>query len=135
MTMTKANCWTKATLATNPNNQHRLAPIMTPSPQVLGCGIMLALVRLDEVLAHQRMQHAFRRFSATIDAHGGIAHDIRGDALVAELSKVSDAVGAAVAYQVTNATQNEELADDVRPAVRVGIAGQNPQGPCPLAIA
>ena len=40
--MTKANCWTNATLATNPISQHRLAPIMTPKPQTLGCGTMLA---------------------------------------------------------------------------------------------
>ncbi len=55
-----------------------------------------SLVRLNETLAHERIQGAFRRFSEIISSHGGTAHEIRGDALVAELAKVSDAVSAAV---------------------------------------
>ena len=81
-----------------------------------------ALVRANETLAHQRIQDTFRRFSETIISHGGIAHEIRGDALVAEFSKVSDAVSAALAYQAASAVHNEELPDQVRPVIRVGIA-------------
>jgi TolB-like protein/class 3 adenylate cyclase len=80
------------------------------------------LVRLDESLAHQRIQDTFRRFSETIATHSGIAHEIRGDALVAEFSRASDAVSASTAFQIANTTHNEELPDEVRPVVRIGIA-------------
>ncbi len=81
-----------------------------------------ALVQLDESLAHQRIQDTFRRFAETIAAHGGIAHEVRGDALVAEFSRASDAVGASTAFQIANTTHNEELPDEVRPVVRIGIS-------------
>jgi TolB-like protein/class 3 adenylate cyclase/Tfp pilus assembly protein PilF len=80
------------------------------------------LVQLNEALAHERIQDTFRRFSETIASHGGIAHELRGDALVAEFAKVSDAVSASLAFQAAHATHNEELPDEVRPVVRVGIA-------------
>jgi len=63
-----------------------------------------ALVRLNETVAHQRIQDTFQRFSKTIATHGGIAHEIRGDALVAEFSKASDAVSASLAFQEANTT-------------------------------
>lgn len=81
-----------------------------------------ALVQLNETLAHQRIRDAFRRFSETITDHNGVAHEIRGDALVAEFARASDAVSASVTFQVANATHNEQLPDEVRPAIRVGIA-------------
>ena len=81
-----------------------------------------ALVRLDETLAHQRTQDVFRRFSDVIAGHHGIAQEIRGDALVAEFARVSDAVAASVDFQARNAAHNAELFDDVRPVIRVGIA-------------
>ena len=81
-----------------------------------------ALVQSNETLAHQRMQDTFRRFSETIASHGGITNEIRGDALVAEFSKASDAVAAAIDFQAANTDHIEQLADDIRPAVRVGIA-------------
>lgn len=49
-----------------------------------------ALVQLDESLAHQRIQNTFRRLSEIIASHGGTTHEIRGDALVAEISRASD---------------------------------------------
>jgi len=80
------------------------------------------LVQIDESLAHQRMQSTFRRFSEVIADHGGITHEIRGDALVAEFSMASDAVSASTAFQIANASHNEELPDELRPVVRIGIA-------------
>ncbi len=80
------------------------------------------LVQLDESLAHQRIQGAFQRFSETIANHGGTAHEIRGDALVAEFSRVSDAIGASTDFQAANTTYNEELTGEVRPVIRIGIA-------------
>jgi adenylate cyclase len=81
-----------------------------------------ALVQLDETLAHQRIQDTFRRFSATIASNNGIAHEIRGDALVAEFARASDAVSASLAFQAANTIHNERLSDDIRPVLRVGIA-------------
>lgn len=81
-----------------------------------------SLVQLDETLAHQRIQDTFRRFSETIGKHGGIAHEIRGDALVAEFPRASDAISASLSFQAANAAHNEELQDEIRPVIRVGIA-------------
>ncbi|MDH3638165.1 MAG: tetratricopeptide repeat protein [Gammaproteobacteria bacterium] len=81
-----------------------------------------ALVRLDETLAHQRIQDAFQRFSEVISTHDGVAHEMRGDALVAEFSRASDAVSAGLSFQAANTTHNEELPDEIRPVIRVGIA-------------
>ena len=57
------------------------------------------LVQLNETLAHKRIQASFQRFSETIKNHGGIARELRGDALVAEFERASDAVNAALSYQ------------------------------------
>jgi TolB-like protein len=73
-------------------------------------------------LAHERIQDTFRRFSQTIDYHDGIAHEIRGDALVAEFARASDAISASLDFQVTNLTHNEQLSDDLKPVLRIGIA-------------
>ena len=80
------------------------------------------LVRQNEALTHQRIVHAFRRFSETIAGHGGDGLGVWGDALVAEFPKTSDAVAASLAFQAANAAANEELPDDIRPVVRIGIA-------------
>ena len=80
------------------------------------------LVQLDETLAHERIRDTFQRFSDAISTYGGIAHEIRGDALLAGFARASDAVGASLAFQAANAAHNDSLVDDVRPVVRVGIA-------------
>jgi len=81
-----------------------------------------ALVQHDETIAHQRIQDSFRRFSETIGAYGGVTHEIRGDALVAEFDRASDAVSAGIAFQADNSQINARLEDDVRPEVRIGIS-------------
>ena len=81
-----------------------------------------ALVQLNEILAHERIRDTFRRFSETISKYGGVAHEIRGDALVAEFSRASDAVSAALAFQAENLEQNARLEDEIRPAIRVGVS-------------
>ncbi len=81
-----------------------------------------SLVQNNETIAHERMQDAFHRLSATISNYEGIAHEIRGDALVAEFTRASDAVTASLAFQATNTTHNEQLSDDIRPVLRIGIA-------------
>lgn len=80
------------------------------------------LVRLDESIAHDRMQSAFRRFGKIISAHGGRALEIRGDALVAELPMASDAVAASVEFQAASDESSQRLEDSIRPILRIGIA-------------
>jgi len=81
-----------------------------------------SLVQNNETIAHERIQDAFHRLSATISNYGGIAHEIRGDALVAEFARTSDAISASLAFQTANTTHNEQLTDEVRPVLRIGIA-------------
>ena len=81
-----------------------------------------ALVQQDEHLAHQRIQDTFRRFSATITQYHGQVRELRGDALLAEFERASDAVSAALAFQAEQAEYNASLNDNNQPTVRVGIA-------------
>jgi adenylate cyclase len=80
------------------------------------------LVQTNEVIAHERIRDAFQRFSRIIASYGGTAHEIRGDALVAEFGRASDSVSAALAYQETNLTHNRDLPDSIKPEVRIGIS-------------
>jgi GTP cyclohydrolase III len=54
-----------------------------------------ALVQFNETVAHARIQDALQRFSRIITQHNGTTQEIRGDALVSEFSRASDAVTAA----------------------------------------
>ncbi|MFA9419905.1 MAG: adenylate/guanylate cyclase domain-containing protein [Gammaproteobacteria bacterium] len=81
-----------------------------------------SLVQRNETLAHKRIQAAFRQFSETIVVYGGIAHELRGDAIVAEFERASDAVAASLAFQIQNAALNTTLDDDIRPELRIGIS-------------
>ncbi|MFA9421430.1 MAG: adenylate/guanylate cyclase domain-containing protein, partial [Gammaproteobacteria bacterium] len=81
-----------------------------------------SLVQQNEMLAHQRIQTAFHQFSETISSYGGITHELRGDALVAEFNRASDAVPAAIAFQALNEEANNALEDDLRPQLRIGIS-------------
>ncbi len=79
------------------------------------------LVQQNETLAHECILSAFQRFSETIKIYGGIAREIRGDALVAEFERASDAVAAALAFQASNAECNATINDDIKPWMRIGI--------------
>ena len=81
-----------------------------------------ALVQKDERVAHERIRDAYLRFSETITTYDGTAREIRGDALVAEFERASDAVSAALTFQTQNAEHNERLSGDIRPEIRVGIS-------------
>ena len=80
------------------------------------------LVQRNESLAHERIVDAFKRFSAIIESYAGIAHEIRGDALLAEFGRASDAVTAALSFQTEQTEYNKHIDDDIRPALRVGIS-------------
>jgi adenylate cyclase len=81
-----------------------------------------ALVHKNEQIAHERIRAVLNRLSQSVSEHAGIAHEVRGDALVAEFARPSDAVTAALAFQELNAACNEALTDETRPDVRIGIA-------------
>ena len=81
-----------------------------------------SLVQQNELLAHQRIQAAFQQFSETIDSYGGITRELRGDALIAEFERASDAVTAALVFQALNGESNAALDDDIRPLLRTGIS-------------
>jgi adenylate cyclase len=81
-----------------------------------------SLVHQNESLAHERIQAAFNNFAETITAYGGAAREIRGDALVAEFERASDAVPAALAFQILNKEFNSRLDDDIQPQLRIGIS-------------
>ena len=76
-----------------------------------------ALVQRDESLAHERIQDSFHRFSRTIVAYGGATREVRGDALVAEFSRASDAVIAAIGFQTENDAFNAGLEDGLQPVL------------------
>jgi len=81
-----------------------------------------ALVQQDMELAHQRIQEAFRRFGDNIEKYRGHVLELRGDALLSEFENATDAVSAALSFQVEHADHNLKLNDDLRPTIRVGIA-------------
>jgi adenylate cyclase len=81
-----------------------------------------AHVQQNETLAHERIHAVFNRFSEVIKSYGGVTHELRGDALVAEFERASDAVTASIAFQDANSIRNLELGDDLRPVLRIGVA-------------
>jgi len=80
------------------------------------------LVQQDEQLAHERIQNAFRRFSDTIGKYHGRVQELRGDALLAEFERASDAVTAALSFQSDHHDHLDKYKDDIQPKIRVGIA-------------
>jgi adenylate cyclase len=80
------------------------------------------LVQQDEQLAHERIQDAFRRFSDTIGKYHGRVQELRGDALLAEFERASDAVTAALSFQSDHHDYLEKSKGDIQPKIRVGIA-------------
>lgn len=81
-----------------------------------------SLVQKNGFIAHERIQVTFTRLSKMLADYGGATHEIRGDALVAEFPRASDAVCAALAFQVENAEKNRDMEDDIRPEIRIGIS-------------
>ncbi len=80
------------------------------------------MVQLDEQLLHQRIQDTFHRFSDTIGEYSGRVLESRGDAILAEFERPSDAVSATLAFQQTQSEYLSTVSDEIKPKVRVGIA-------------
>ncbi len=71
--------------------------------------VSTALVQRNEILAHQRADAAFQRFSTIIQACGGIVHEICGDALTSEFAHLFESVFAAPTFQqIKNLDQEME---------------------------
>ena len=80
------------------------------------------LVQKDEQLAHESIQDAFHRFSDSIEKYMGRVLELRGDALLAEFDRASDAITAALAFQADHTYHLSRLKDDMKLSIRVGIA-------------
>lgn len=80
------------------------------------------LVQSDESLAHDRITAAFTRFSKIIQAYQGKVHEIRGDALIAEFARASDAVCAVLEFQRQHGDYLEQLEDSIKPVIRAGVS-------------
>ena len=74
-----------------------------------------ALVQQDEQLTHERIQSTFHRFGDTITKYHGHVRELRGDALLAEFERASDAVSAALAFQVEQLDYLTQLKDSIQP--------------------
>ena len=97
-------------MATDDHRERKLAVIL--HADVVGS---TALVHRDETIAHGRITDAFTQFSEGVAAYGGTVREIRGDALVAEFARASDAVASALAAQAANTAHNALLDDDIPP--------------------
>ena len=80
------------------------------------------LIQIDESVAHTRMRDSFRKLSETISSYGGITWEIRGDALVAEFPRASDAIAASVSFQASNSRSTIGSEDGIHPVLRIGIS-------------
>ena len=80
------------------------------------------MVQQDKQLAHERIQDSFQRFGDTIEKYHGQVLELRGDALIAEFQRASDAVSATLTFQANQADHIDQLVDDIRPEIRAGIA-------------
>jgi len=80
------------------------------------------LVQQNESLAHERIKGAFNRFSEIINSYNGITRELRGDAILAEFDRASDAVTAALAFQISNRDFNSDLNDDIQSRLRIGVS-------------
>jgi TolB-like protein/class 3 adenylate cyclase/Flp pilus assembly protein TadD len=81
-----------------------------------------AIVQEDKELAHERIQDSFQRFSQTIKKYRGHVLELRGDALLAEFERASDALSAALSFQADQVGHLEQLQGNVKPVIRIGIS-------------
>ena len=81
-----------------------------------------ALVQQDKRLAHERIRDSFQRISDTVKKYNGQVLELRGDALIAEFKRASDAVSASLTFQTDQSNYIQHLEDDLRPEIRAGIA-------------
>ncbi len=80
------------------------------------------IVQTNELTAHHRIQETFALCSNIIENYSGIVHELRGDALVAEFPRASDAVCAALKVQSRNIRLNKDTESAIDVRLRIGIS-------------
>jgi adenylate cyclase len=80
------------------------------------------MVQQDEHLAHRRIQDTFHLLSDIVNQYSGRVLELRGDALLAEFERPSDAVAATLRFQSSQSRFLASINDGLKPEVRVGIA-------------
>ena len=80
------------------------------------------MVQMNEYLAHDRIQDTFRSFADTINKYSGRVLESRGDAILAEFERPSDAVAAALSFQEIHSNYISSVNDDIKPEIRIGIS-------------
>ena len=80
------------------------------------------LVQGNAEIAHQRIQACFRRSAKVISSCDGRTVELRGDALVAEFQRASDALLAALHIQQVNSQVLKDISDGIEPVMRIGVA-------------
>lgn len=78
-----------------------------------------ALVQKDERIAHERIRAAFSRLSDSVAHNAGETLELRGDALVAQFQRASDAIAAAIAFQEDNARRSDARREAIAIQVRI----------------
>jgi adenylate cyclase len=101
----------------NTSGQRKLAVIL--HADIVGSTM---LVQQDAEVAHQRIQQCFRHSTRIVQRCDGRTVEIRGDAMVSEFKRASDALLAALHMQQANTRLNTGIDDDITPQLRVGIA-------------
>lgn len=80
------------------------------------------LVQENAEIAHQRIQACFRRSAKVISSCDGRTVELRGDAVVAEFQRASDALLAALHIQQINSQTLNDISDGIDPVMRIGVA-------------
>jgi class 3 adenylate cyclase/mono/diheme cytochrome c family protein len=80
------------------------------------------LLQQHEILAHARIKDSFRRLGVVVSSYHGKLCEQRGDAIVAQFGRASDAVVAAMAFQEQQATYIAKFDNGISPRLRIGIA-------------
>lgn len=80
------------------------------------------LMRMNTGLAHQRIQQTFDNLGGYARDFSGSIREQRGDALLVEFNRGSDAVVAALLFLENHRQFTGSLNDDIIPEVRIGIA-------------
>jgi class 3 adenylate cyclase/mono/diheme cytochrome c family protein len=80
------------------------------------------LLQQHEILAHARIKDSFRRLGAVVSSYNGQVCELRGDAIVAQFGRASDAVVASMAFQEQQSTHIAKFDDGINPRFRIGIA-------------
>lgn len=101
-----------------------MAPVKRKLAVILHADIVgsTILVQQNAEIAHQRIQACFKRSAKVISSCNGRTVELRGDALVAEFQRASDALLAALHIQQVNSQVIDITDDGIEPVLRIGVA-------------